>query len=77
MNIPSDREGVLTAYAEMIPLDVELNRLDRVAIELVVKGVRGGEIGNDLPAIIAIARRLRGERRNQITDLVETARELS
>jgi hypothetical protein len=69
---PTERAGVVKAYAEMLAdSGADLGDCADCALELVLRGVRGGDIGDDLPEIISIAKRIRNPR-NSITDIAAT-----
>jgi hypothetical protein len=69
---PTERAGVLQAYAEMLAdSGVDLDDYTDCALELVSRGVRGADIGDDLTEIISIAKRIRTPH-NAITDIAAT-----
>ncbi len=64
----------IAAMAAAIYPDVDLDDRVDVALSLFAQGFIGRDIGDDLPAVIDAARTLRArQRRNQITDIAETA----
>lgn len=76
MNSPSEQEGVLRSYAEMLGSHVDLDDFGDVLLEFTIKRQSVTEIRDLIPAIVVIAKKMR-ESRNQITDIAETARGFS